>query len=86
MINLMILFSTFILLLGSGTVSAQECNDEIPTDCNEVLFLGEDKNDCACFVCNPSGENGRKVVCVTDPDSKRRLYRLPRSRPETPER
>jgi hypothetical protein len=50
------------------------CNDQIPSDCKVVRFLGEEKG-CACFDCNP-GTPKATVICTRDPEKKKTLFSL----------
>jgi len=52
---------------------AKECNDDIPPQCINVTFLGEDDKSCACFVCN-TGTTQRQVVCTSNPNNKDELF------------
>jgi len=75
----------FFLCFGPQRIFAQ-CNDSIPNSCNEVLFLGEDKEGCACFICNPNDPvpEKRKKVCSNDGSTKKRLYMIKRYKPSPP--
>lgn len=63
-----------VSMVGSFA-SAQECNDEIPTECDSVRPVGE-MEGCACFVCNPDSSR-EAVVCTRDEGDKERLRSLP---------
>lgn len=65
--------AVLLTLIIYSLAFAQECNDPIPEHCNNITFLGEDDNGCACFVCN-TGTEQRQVVCTRNPDHKESLF------------
>ncbi len=86
--SVIVYFLFLLFLCFSPQRIFAQCNDTVPNGCNEVLFLGEDKQGCACFVCNPSDPvpAKRKKVCSNNQSTKMKLYTIKRYKPSAPNR